>query len=97
MHQIKWTDSAKESLDEHLDYVSKKWNAEITQALLTRVEFCTSQIAKNPFSYPTHRKAHQVHKCVVHKYITLFYQIRNNEVILLRFWNSSKNPESLEF
>jgi len=95
--EISWTDEAKYTFNENIEYLEDEWDLSTINNFLDRVEEVEASISENPNLYPVYRKADQVHKCVLNKHITLFYRVvSSNKIDFITFWNTHKNPKSLK-
>ncbi len=95
---INWTPESERTFIQNLEYLSSDWDTLVINKFLDRVEEVLNTIKSNPRLYPTHKTRKNVHRCVVHERIVLYYLIVNEEVIdLLTFWNSYQDPNKLKF
>jgi plasmid stabilization system protein ParE len=95
--RINWTAEAEKTLNENLDYLSKEWDLFVLNRFLDRVEEALERIRSNPKLHPVHRPKENVHRCVIHDRIILYYRIvDDNAIDLLTFWNTAQDPEKLK-
>ena len=95
--KINWTSESLKTFNENLEYLSKEWNNVVMNGFLDRVEEVLETISSNPRLYLLHRPSENIHRCVIHERIILYYRIVDEESIdLLTFWNTSKDPNKLE-
>ncbi len=95
--KVIWTPEASETFKSNVDYLLTEWGDQVTSDFLDRVDEVIRSIKSGPEIYPLVNKNDQVHRCVVVKQITLYYQVISSERIdLLTFWNNFQNPESLK-
>ena len=95
-YSLHWTEEAKKSFNQNLEYLSEQWDNQVINNFLDRVDGILSQIKSNPEIYSLHRKKDNVYKCVVHKRIILYFKIvGSNQIDLLTFWNTYQNPDKL--
>ena len=93
--KIVWSDKAEIDFEENIVFLLKEWNQDVVQNFTFETERVISIISKTPKAFQKHRKMN-VHIVPITKHITLFYDVKRNEVQLLRFWNNFKNPKSLK-
>jgi|SRR5688572_1407207 len=94
---LRWTSESKKTFNQNLEYLSEEWDNQVINNFLDRVEEVLEQIRSNPELYPLHRPSDQIHKCVVHKRIILYYKIVDDKHIdLLTFWNTYQGPDKLK-
>jgi len=95
--RINWTSEAEKTFNQNLEYLSKEWDVIVINDFLDRVEETVETIRSNPKLYPLHRTHENVHKCVMHERIILYYKVVDEEVIdLLTFWNTYQDPDHLK-
>jgi plasmid stabilization system protein ParE len=95
--RINWTLESEKTFIQNLEYLSEEWNTVVINDFIDRVEEVLANIKSNPKLYPSHRPEENVHKCVIHERITLYYRIVDDECIdLLTFWNTSQDPSQLK-
>ena len=95
--RINWTTESETTFNQNLDYLSKKWDVAVLNRFLDRVEEALERIQANPKLYPSHRPEDNVHRCVIHERIILYYRIVDDETIdLLTFWNTAQHPDKLK-
>lgn len=86
MYNLLWTDSAKESFENNVDFLMNKWGGGVNSIFYDRVEEVLKFIQQNPTLYPVHRRSPRIHKCVIHKRVVLYYLLKGGDIILLEFW-----------
>jgi len=95
--KINWTPEAEKTFNQNLEYLSNEWDNVVMNHFLDRVEEVLGVIQSNPKLYPLHRPDENVHRCVIHERIVLYYKIVGDEAIdLLTFWNTYQDPSSLK-
>jgi plasmid stabilization system protein ParE len=95
--RINWTSESEKTFAENLEYLSREWDTVVLNNFLDRVEEVLETIKANPRLYTLHRPKENVHKCVVHERIVLYYRRVNDERIdLLTFWNTYRDPSQLK-
>jgi plasmid stabilization system protein ParE len=93
--QIKWSDEAIADYHQNIDYLLKEWPENVAIEFVEDVEITIELIKSNPDLYPlTDHKG--VRKAVIRKQITMFFEVSNQEIHIIRFWNNYQNPERLK-
>lgn len=96
--RINWTAESERTFNENLDYLAKEWDAFVLNSFFDRVDEILELIRSNPELYPLHRPEENVHRCVVHERIMLYYRIVDDQTVdLLTFWNTTQDPDKLKF
>ena len=77
-----------------VDYLIQEWSESSAEKFSDIVFEKINLIKKQPeiFEVSFHK---DVRKAPITNHVTLFYQIQNTELVLLRFWNNAQNPENL--
>lgn len=97
-YAVNWTTKAKSSFQKNLDYLAEEWTVKVLNDFIDRVDEILSRIEENPLLYPVYDRHRNIHKCVVHKRIALYYRVfDNNNVDLIVFWNTYQDPKKLKF
>ena len=92
---IIWSDKAEEDFEQNIIYLLDNWDEKVVQKFTYETEFVLSIISKSPKVFQKHKKIN-VHFVPITKHVTLFYEIENKEIYLLRFWNNFQNPRKVK-
>lgn len=93
--KINWTDEAKYTFNENIEYLKDEWDLKTIHDFFDRVDEVQESISQNPKLYPVYRKSDQTRKCVLNKHITLFYRVvSTSRIDFITFWNSHKDPKN---
>ncbi|RAV99280.1 type II toxin-antitoxin system RelE/ParE family toxin [Pseudochryseolinea flava] len=95
--RINWTAESERTFNQNIEFLAKEWDILVLNNFLDRVEEALEWIRANPKLYPLHSPKENVHRCVIHERIILYYRIVDDETIdLLTFWNTTQNPDKLK-
>jgi len=92
--EIIWSDDARLDYVNNIEYLLKEWTEESAISFIDEVETILGLLKTNPKLYPK-SKYKSIRRAVIRKQITLFYQEKESSVYLVRFWNTFKDPLSL--
>ena len=92
---ILWSQKAEEDFESNIIYLLENWSIEVVQDFTSETEKVLNIITINPKAFQ-HNKVIKCHVVPITKQITLFYEIKKTQIILLRFWNSYQNPRKLK-
>ncbi|WP_445711614.1 type II toxin-antitoxin system RelE/ParE family toxin [Flavobacterium sp.] len=96
MGNIIWSDLAIDDVSENIYYLEKEWSEKEVIRFNEKVDEVLEQLSnRNILFKPTEFES--VFQIVIVKQITLFYEIKGDDIILLRFWNNYQNPNKLRF
>lgn len=92
--KIIWTETALESYEEIIDYISYKFTMKEAVDFLDKTEVSLVIISNN-FEIGSQYKKTEYRKLLITKQTYLFYKIINQTIYLSVFWNNGKNPIGL--
>jgi len=87
---------AKETFQENLEYLDEEFPKETTLKFIEKVEDVFYILKSEPCTFPIWKENYPYRKAVIVKKITLFYEVDNNYVNILLFWNTLQNPKTLD-
>lgn len=94
MVNIIWTDLAIDDVSENIYYLEKEWTEKEVIRFNKKIEETLEKLSRENILFkPTEYK--NVFQIVIIKQITLFYEVKGNDIFLLRFWNNYQNPDKL--
>ena len=96
MAQIIWTERSKLDYWDNIEYLEREWTEkEIIRFNKKKNEVLSSLLQENVVFKSTNYK--NIFEVIVIKQITLFYEVKEENIILLRFWNNYQDPKKLNF
>ena len=96
MAQIIWTERSKLDYWDNIEYLEREWTEkEIIRFNKKTTEVLSSLLQENVVFKSTNYK--NIFEVIVIKQITLFYEVKEENIILLRFWNNYQDPKKLNF
>ena len=96
MLSIFWSESAKLDYWNNIDYLEKEWTPNEVYNFIDEVDSLLDKLSKNNILFkPTLYK--NTFEVPVVKQINLFYDIQDNRITLLRFWNNYQDRNNLTF
>ncbi|MGG7034572.1 MAG: type II toxin-antitoxin system RelE/ParE family toxin [Flavobacterium sp.] len=95
---IQWSDLAKISFQEEIDFILLKWNVVEVQKFLLLVDNQLEKIVSQPTIGQVVMIKSDLYCLVLSKQTTLYYRLndKENQIELVLFWNNSKNPKKLK-
>ena len=91
MRKVFWSQMAIDDFDENINFLKVRWNDKIIFDLLEKTERTIELIKHNP-SIGAWDSSIGCNKILVTKHIYLFYEMIDNKIYLIRFWNNFKKP-----
>jgi plasmid stabilization system protein ParE len=95
-YELIWTPRSIRTFDSNIEYLREEWSDQLLKEFLQRVSDVLGNLKSNPQVYSLHDQARQVHRCVIHPRIVLYYRVKAQRVDLLVFWNTYQNPRRLK-
>lgn len=89
--RIIWAKKAKSDYLSYLAYLSKEWGESVRQAFVSELLLKEQRILANPQQYRLVQE--DIRRCVVDKYIQLYYCIGPQYIEILHFHHSSQRPQ----
>ena len=94
MVNIIWTDLAIDDVSENIYYLEKELTEKEVIRFNKKIEETLEKLSRENILFkPTEYK--NVFQIVIIKQITLFYEVKGDDIFLLRFWNNYQNPDKL--
>ena len=96
MAQIIWTERSKIVYWDNIEYLEREWTEKVIFRFNKKTnEVLSSLLQENVVFKSTNYK--NIFEVIVIKQITLFYEVKEENIILLRFWNNYQDPKKLNF
>lgn len=86
---------ANTSYHQNIEYLEKEWTEKEVIRFIEKVSQVVDILKESPQTFQKWHNDESIYKITIVKQITLYYQINNNTVELLIFWNSYQNPKKL--
>ncbi|MDO9136611.1 MAG: type II toxin-antitoxin system RelE/ParE family toxin [Lutibacter sp.] len=94
MLNIIWSDKAVEDVLENIVYLEKHWTKKEADSFSDKIDTVLDKLSKGNLTFkPSGYK--NIYEVPIIKQITLYYQIQENDIILVRFWNNYRDPINL--
>ena len=89
---IRWTHEAERTFGQIIEYLEEKWSEKQVQKFIKRVNRVLKQISEFPFIFKASIANNNVRKGFVARQCSLFYEIGQDEIVLLFFWDNRRRP-----
>ena len=90
MYEI-WTQEAKLTFTDTIKYLKKHWTLREVIAFKTKSYKCIDRLLQNP-QLGQYDKNWKCYKFLIVKQIYLFYEIHDESLVLISFWNNYQKP-----
>lgn len=91
-NRIVWTESAKLTFAEILDFLQLTWRQKQVDDFYNLTDNTLENILRNPYQFPFYEDSTEVHRALVHKNVSLFYKIDSELIILMLFFDNRRKP-----
>ena len=95
--EVRWSSRAEQDFDDQINYLIQNWSVETAEQFIDQVLKVVDAIARRPFQYPAWQDDVSIRKCVVNPHIALFYQVKDEQIVLLTFFPTRQNPDKMDF
>ena len=90
-----WAPQAKKDFWNNIDYLEAEWSEKVALGFIEKVN-TTIELLKNDNVLFIKTNFKSVYKIVITKHISLYYRIENNNLELLRFWNTFQDTRKFK-
>ncbi len=95
--QVIWTTRAYSELENVINYLIDTWSESIASEFLDNLEKHTELISEYPEAYPLVHTSRNIHKCVITKHNSLFYQISRDSIHILSLFDARQDSDKIKF
>ncbi len=99
IEEILWTDTAKLTFNNIVEYLRKEWTEREVQQFINRTSTLLSTLKRYPEMCRPSLKRKNVHMGVLNKHTQLVYHYkpRKKQIEILLFWNFKQNPAKFKY
>lgn len=94
MKEVRWTETAKTTLQETSYFLIETWNSDINESFLDQLDYHIEQLQRNPELGPVYKNSN-IRRLVIHKSVSLFYRNTQKYIKLLVVWDNRQNSDDL--
>ncbi|MDY0078731.1 MAG: type II toxin-antitoxin system RelE/ParE family toxin [Bacteroidales bacterium] len=91
--KIKWTRTAASSLDKIVEFIEEKWGIRSAQVFIKKLNRLLQLLIKQPEIGKLEIKEKGIRAFVFSRQNTVFYRIREDKLILLKFFDNRQDPK----
>jgi len=88
---VRWTDEARETFDIIVELIDTKWGFASAQKFVRSAQSTIDNISNQPYIFKA-SISKNIRKAYITKQTSMFYEVRNTEIILLYFWDNRQEP-----
>lgn len=94
MKEVRWTETAKQTLHETSQFILNLWDEQVNENFLDQLEYRIGQLHHNP-ELGSGFENSNFRKLVIHKTVSLFYINKREFIKLLVIWDNRSDPDQL--
>ena len=94
---IIWSPASEEDLNKIIEYLKLNWSLRIVSKFINSIDESVRLIKENPKIFPFINKDLGIRKCVITKQNTLFYREKNNNIEIIRVFDTRQDTNKLKF
>ena len=94
-YSIVWSPRAFNTFVQVTEYLGKKWTGREVEKVIERTEEVLAHIKNNPLQY-IYSKDLKAYRSVITKQVSLLYQVEEESIELLVFWDTRQDPGKLK-
>jgi plasmid stabilization system protein ParE len=94
---IVWSPASEKDFAGILEYLDSRWGIDVTNRFIDKLDGILEHIKRNPGQYPLIFKKLKIRKCVITKHNTLYYRYNQNQIEILRIYDTRQDPRKLNF
>lgn len=96
MYNIIASPLANSTYLQNIEFLEQRWTTKEAKNFIQKVADIVAILKVSPLTFQRWENDKTVHKIEIVKQITLYYQITENNVELLIFWNNLQDPTKLK-
>jgi plasmid stabilization system protein ParE len=95
-YKVSWTNNAKAELEDTISYLEKSFPDSVIRRLVQKLEHILTLIADKLELYLSSQELPHIRRAVILKYNTMYYTVKDDEIIILSFFSNRKDKNKLE-
>jgi len=93
---VKWSKEAKATYEDVLIYLKENWSDKEVIKFINKTETILFAISHQPYLFKASRYK-RLRKAVLGKQNSLFYAVHDTEILLIAFWDNSRDPKKNKY
>lgn len=92
IYDVVFTAESEETFNLISDQLLEKFGLETLLKFQNLTSSSVQKISKNPFLYQVIEENNQIRKCLIHRNCSILFQIDQNKVYVICFWDNRQDP-----
>jgi len=89
--EVHWTLTAKSTFDTIVALIEEQWSMSSSDKFVQTTKKSLLNISRQPFMFPE-SGIENVRKAVITKQTSVFYEVHEDKIVLLFFWDNRQDP-----
>jgi plasmid stabilization system protein ParE len=94
--KIRWTEEATKNLESIINYLESNWTSKELIKFFQKLEKQLLLLSLFPEAYPFSIRRRKIHRCVLSKYLTIYYTIEDECLVLLSIFDTRQHPSKMK-
>jgi plasmid stabilization system protein ParE len=90
--EVIWSRTSEITFEVIVDYIEAKFGKKAALRFILKVKSITTAIKKQPYIYKSFSDNNAVRKATINKQCSLLYEVNNESIWLLYFWDNRQEP-----
>ncbi len=95
-YRIDWSEEAIKNLDSIIYYLSGKWTIREISNFYKLLDKKLVIISKNPDIFSNSGLKSNVKRCVLSKQTSIYFEVKDDNIVILTLFDNRKNPKSIK-
>lgn len=95
--KVHWTKRADKKFDKIIDYLLIEWNEKITKSFVKNVYDLIELLAEYPEIGTLENGEKEIRGLTIVKQVNTFYKVKDDQLVILNFFDNRKDPQEKRF
>jgi plasmid stabilization system protein ParE len=91
-YDLKYSPEAFETFDNITEQINARWGDKYVDEFKHRSVKMIETIRESPFAFQSINGNNNVRRCVIHKNVSVFYEVKDTSIDILFFWDNRQDP-----
>jgi plasmid stabilization system protein ParE len=95
--RVQWTKRADKKFDKIIDYLLVEWNEKVAKSFVKNVYDLIEILAEYPEIGTLENEEKEIRGLTIVKQVNVFYKVKDDQLIVLNFFDNRKDPKEKRF
>lgn len=91
---VHWSAEAEDTFDDIITHLELNWSEKEVRKFFRTTRDVLKQISSFPLMYKASRSRWEIRRGFITKQCSLFYEVKEDHILLLYFWDNRRKPTS---